>query len=48
MTYESVKEILDSYTNKIESVTNRLCAGFCAGIVAAVATLPPDNIKTKL
>ena len=49
VTYNTAKEtLLSTFNTKEETKTIRLMASALSGIAVAVASLPFDNIKTKL
>lgn len=46
--YDEVREILNKFTNTVDTTSTRLTAAATSGILASIFSLPFDNMKTKL
>jgi len=46
--YDEIKERASKMTGNSESVPTKILASAMAGVIAAIVSLPPDNIKTKI
>lgn len=46
--YDEIKERAEHFTGDPESTLTKCLASAMAGVISAVVSLPPDNIKTKI